>query len=240
MFKYSGRIEPGSERHSLKSEAKSGALIAPNYAYNEWTQKFDIPQYAPTVVGRAQGYDPGGDCQGNFMSFKYVVDNNCYAYACCIATNSYAQPGRASAGSSDLRVPENFTPTTIRNNATLDGLLYVGADLPDPRKSPGPGHLVALLLSAAVSRSGGDPLANGDVDYHWVRCDDPDHYASWSQKDGDGQVTNYDFAGQPIEDPRRANWTVNQGPSDLDPTELSMSYEFVCFLWVPQQGVHII
>ncbi|HEX7843359.1 MAG TPA: hypothetical protein VF469_38065 [Kofleriaceae bacterium] len=181
------------------------------------------------------------------MSFKYQSDNNCYAYACCIASNSFAQPGRHSRGSLNLKEPGSFTEANIIKNAMLDGLLHIGGDMPDPGKPPCPGHLVALLFSAAMFQIGGDPLANWYGDFHWVRCDDPDHYAAWSQKDGGDQVTNFDFAGRPIADPRRANWTVNYGPIGLpdsatstDQNEFKVVYDFVCFMWVPHQGVHII
>lgn len=247
IFKYSGRIAPDSPRHSPRAETDGGILIVPHYAYSQWSRERDIPQYAPTVVGRVTGYDPGGDCQGDFMSFKYAIDNNCYAYACCIATNSFAQPGRASAGSMDLRVPKNFTAQNIIHNATLDGLQYIGAQLSASKKPPSSGHLVALLFSAPVPKIGGDPRANWDGDYHWVRCDDAVHHARWSQKDGSDQVTNFDFSGQPITDPRQANWEVSIGPigrprggGPSDPAEFRISYEFVCFMWVPDHGVQII
>ena len=55
------------------------------------------------------------------------------------------------------------------------------------------------------------------------------------------QVTNFDFAGNPISNPISANWTVNQGPtSKQDPSELVVEYDFYCFMFVPEQGVNII
>jgi len=245
MFTYRGRIEPGSKRHSPKGRTNTGGLIAPQYAYNAWTNKPDIPQYAPTVAGSVRGYAPGDDCQGAFMPYKHIADNNCYAYACCIATNTFPQPGRASRGSVELD-KYHLTAVNVQENAQLDGLIPVGNQMPDPRDPPGPGHLVALLFSAPVSKIGGDPLANWPGDYHWVRCDDAVHHAKWSQKDGWGQVTDYDFAGQPITDPRSANWRVNYGPIGKPPeggpddlNEFVVSYDFVCFMWVPD-GANII
>jgi len=245
-FKHCGRIDLSSGRHSLKSELGSGDLIAPRYVHDEWTNKPDIPQYAPTIVGSVRGFAPATDCEGAFMSFKYQSDNNCYAYACCIATNSFPQPGRASHGSADLNKDVSFTPANIQRNAERDGLVPAGTQLPSPGQR-GQGHLAALLFSAPVSKIGGDPLANWDGDYHWARCDDAVHYARWSQKDGGGQVTDFDFAGQPITNPALANWTVNNGPVGRPPgahhtdhNEFKVTYEFVCFMWVPQHGVHII
>jgi len=49
-------------------------------------------------------------------------------------------------------------------------------------------------------------------DFHWVRCDDVSG-GLWSQKDGPDQITNFDFSGKAIQDPRMANWIVNQGPT---------------------------
>lgn len=74
-----------------------------------------------------------------------------------------------------------------------------------------------------------------------MRCDDPVNYASWSQKDGGDQVTDFDFAGQPITLPSTANWTVNQGPiSASDPDDLVVSYEFFTYMYVPNGAVDII
>ncbi|MEI8633340.1 hypothetical protein P4S72_17315 [Vibrio sp. PP-XX7] len=70
---------------------------------------------------------------------------------------------------------------------------------------------------------------------------------SWSQKDGGDQVTNFDFAGQPISDPATACWTVNLGPvSGVDPShpkdlsDMIVSYVFHTYMWVPSAGVTIL
>jgi hypothetical protein len=254
LFKYSGRIEPGSLRHSLKgarkavaAEQEEGVLHVPSYAYDAWTQQEDIPQYAPTVMSLVRGFDPSGDCNGAFMSSNYQPNNNCYAYGCNIASNTFPQPGRATNGSVNLFTDDNFTAENVRANAILDGLRDAGetmASLTGLRPT-GPGHLVALLFSPPVSGVGGDPKANWPGDYHWVRCDDPTGYSSWSQKNGADQVTNFDFAGKPITNPIEANWTANQGPIGgqgplRDNNEFTTTYEFVCFMWVPYEGIHIV
>jgi len=224
--------------HSLKGEAPDGALIPPNYVKTPWG---DVPQYATTVVGTFSGYNPSGDCNGYFMSSKYQSNNNCYAYGCNIATNSFPQPGRYSGGTP---FSKNFTAEVVMNNAVGDGLVYVGTELDDiktHRAQNSSGHYVALLFSPPESNIGGDPNANWPGDYHWVRCDDPETYSSWSQKDGGDQVTNFDFAGQPITNPAKSNWQVNQGPiGTSDANEYVVSYDFYCFMFVPQSGLNII
>ena len=56
---------------------------------------YKIAQYAPTVYGGVVArYQPGLDCKGYFMSSTFMTNNNCYNYACNIASNSNAQPGR--------------------------------------------------------------------------------------------------------------------------------------------------
>jgi hypothetical protein len=83
-------------------------------------------------------------------------------------------------------------------------------------------------------------------DYHWARCDNSE-FNSWSQKDGGDQVTNFDFAGNPIVDPSIANWSVNQGPIQpdktqpgFDPNDMVVDYVFYCYMFVPDTGVNII
>ena len=237
-FRYSGRIEPGSLVHSTREEAPDGALIAPHYVQTAWGS---VPQYAPTVRDTNTGYDPAGDCEGYFMSSKYQPNNNCYAYGCNIATNSFPQPGRRS-GAPPLS--QDFTGEHVTRNAESDGLVYIGSDweevLAHSESIGGGGHYVALMFSPPESNIGGDPKADWPGDYHWARCDDL-RARSWSQKDGSDQVTNFDFAGHPITDPARANWRVNQGPvSQHDSNEYQVTYGFFCYMFVPDGGVDII
>jgi hypothetical protein len=200
-----------------------------------------VPQYAPTTVGTTSGYNPAGDCGGNFMSYKFQPNNNCYAYGCNIASNTFPQPGRAHGNK--ITAPTLNGPS-IRGFAEQDGLIYVGTTLADVRQFAAAraagvgglgGHFVALMISLA-----GDD--NWPGDYHWARCDDNVNFSSWSQKDGSDQVTNFDFAGQPITDPSTANWTVNQGPVQppKNYNDLIAAYVFYCFMFVPDGGVQII
>lgn len=238
QFKFSGRIAEHDRRHSYKSLAPDGALVPPAYVTTPWGE---VPQYAPTVQSKTSGYAPSTDCQGYFMSYRYQPNNNCYAYGCNIATNSFPQPGRASGGTP---FSQKFTAEQVRDNAVQDGLVYVGkevADIYNHRETSGvSGHYVALMFSTPESSIGGDPSANWPGDYHWARCDTLSPM-SWSQKDGSDQVTNFDFSGNPIINPSLANWRVNQGPiGGSDSNEYIVSYDFFCFMFVPASGVSII
>jgi hypothetical protein len=249
-FKFSGMISADNTLHRMiEVTAPAVALlaaheIAPNTVPVQITnpgppRQVGIPQYAPTVVGDAAGYDPAHDCNGNFMSAKFQPNNNCYAYGCNIATNTFPQPGRAHG---NLITAATLNGAAVQGFAEQDGLLFAGKTIAALRafaadraaRGEASGHYVALLISAANG--------NWPGDYHWARCDDPLDFASWSQKDGGDQVTNFDFAGQPITDPSTANWTVNQGPADppRDNGDLLVDYTFVCFMLVPPAGVTIL
>lgn len=241
-FKFSGRVEPNSLLHAAKVEAPDGALIPPIWAFTQWPEYSPVPQYAPTVKGVFAGYSPAGDCNGYYMSDKYQPNNNCYAYATLICSNTFPQPGRNSKGS--IPWNEGFTAEIVKNNAILDGLTYVGASIADIQNHAAQGiagHYVALMFSDPEPNIGGDPNANWPGDYHWARCDDNITFTSWSQKDGSDQVTNFDFAGRPISDPATANWRVNQGPiGKNDSNEYLVTYDFYCYMFVPTNGVNII
>ena len=240
-FKFSGRIEPGSLLHSIREEAPDGALIPPTYVSTPWGT---VPQYAPTASTPVNGFNPSGDCGGNFMSYKYQPNNNCYAYGCCISSNSFPQPGRYSGGTP---FSQQFTADVVMQNAVKDGLEYIGTTMEAVKSHAAMdniGHYVALLFSVPENNIGGDSNANWPGDYHWVRCDNLNN-SVWSQKDGGDQVTNFDFAGNAISDPTTANWTVNQGPigqvgSGTDNDEYTAVYVFFCYMFVPSTGVNII
>lgn len=262
-FKFSGRVAPQNESHQVSLASSAGAApdehyIAPTTINVTITNPASIgtigvPQFSATVYGGTSGYSPAEDCGGNFMSYKFQANNNCYAYGTNIASNTFPQPGRASG---------NYLPSfpiegpTVQQFAEADGLQYVGTSLADVKSfaqkkqatSPGGnlqtgslgGHFVALMISPA-----GDN--NWPGDYHWARCDDNINYSSWSQKDGGDQVTNFDFAGNPITDPATANWTVNQGPVQpnpnqpgYNPDDLVVDYAFFCYMFVPDSGVNIL
>jgi hypothetical protein len=257
-YKYSGLVAPTDALHQVIQAPAPGAAFDEHYLppnsvpvtiHNPPpTRVIYVPQFSPTVFGGSSGYNPAADCAGSFMSYKFQPNNNCYAYACNIASNSFAQPGRFSGNqitAATLNGPD------IQAFAVQDGLQAAGTTLDDlkafaakrmDQKGTGTldGHFVALMISPA-----GDNNWGGD--YHWARCDDNINFSSWSQKDGGDQVTNFDFAGNPITNPATANWTVNQGPvqpnpnqPDYNPDDMICEYNFYCFMFVPDAGVNIL
>src|SRR5438132_8673076 len=125
-FKFSGRIADDDLAHRVQETA--AAVIAPQSVYIPGIGY--VPQYASTVVGVAIGYNPAQDCRGYFMSYKFQPNNNCYNYACNIASNSFAQPGRAH-GYAILPMP---TGSEVRTGAERDGLIFVGTEVSDLKK----------------------------------------------------------------------------------------------------------
>ncbi len=114
--------------------------------------------------------------------------NNCYNYANDQATDTFAQPGRATGHMyTALNCP------SVRAGATSDGLHAC----PNFAGTLGPGHgwYVALVIWP-------------NVDYHWYR---QDKVGCWSHKPGGTKARNTDNSGRPITDPRicnRGNYTV--------------------------------
>lgn len=262
QFRFSGRVAPQDTRHQVTKAAAADAVpdehyLAPTTVMVKLIVPPDkgtigVPQYSPTVYGGIAGaYNPAGDCKGNFMSYKFQPNNNCYAYGSNIATNTYPQPGRRSGyliTGDDYRQPFDALGELVSSYAGKDGLVFVGKTMAEVLQFKAGsqrlnGHFVALMVSPA-----GD--ANWPGDYHWARCDNSAGGCdSWSQKDGKDQVTNFDFAGNPITDPSTANWTVNQGPCEPSPRQPRplrqgpdhvVEYGFYCFMFVPGSGVNII
>jgi hypothetical protein len=195
-----------------------------------------IPQYAPTVVGNGVRFLPASDCDGYFTSSKFQAHNNCYNYAVDVATNTMAQPGRKHG----MVNPGDIDAAAVVKGAEADGLKQVDAtnidDLRNQSYGLGAGHFVALLVTPAVASM------KFKGDFHWVRCDDLGG-SSWSQKDGPDQVTNFDFGGNPISDPYKANWTVNSGPfgtTTPGAPDFVVTYTFVTYMFVPRGAVDII
>ncbi len=277
QFKFSGMIAPHDQLHQPICTAKGAPAptsaehyIAPTIVQvtithptpPAYSSVLYIPQYSPTVHGEIAIYDPAGNCNGNFMSANFQANNNCYAYGCNITPNTFPQPGRAHGW--DLWAFGPINGENVKGGAEADGLVYVGTTMSEVLKfkasrqgttPPGllgdgalGGHFVALMISPQGTDS------NWPGDYHWARCDNSSGACnSWSQKDGNDQVTNFDFAGQPISDPSTANWTVNQGPVPAPSTDLSpvappaqvqsdcvVNYNFYCFMFVPNTGVEIL
>lgn len=227
-YRLSGRLPQGDLRYAPQSDPQD--VIAPIKV--PIPGGLYVPQYAPTVVGTENRYDPAGDCDGSFMSSKFQPNNNCYNYACDIATNSFAQPGRKHG----ILLGGDFDGQDVEQGANADGLLSISHEpmtaeqLQVRAKDLPAGHFVALLISQPK------PDLAWPGDYHWVRCD---RDMSWSQKDGTDQITNFDYAGQPISNPAEANWTVNEGPLEGE-DDVVINYDFHAIMFVPDGKVDII
>ena len=111
--------------------------------------------------------------------------NNCYNYANNQATNTFAQPGRATG-----HMYTALTCPAVRAAATSDGLHAV----PNFGGHLGPGHGWYVALVIWPGR-----------DYHWYR---QDKNGCWSHKPGQTAARNTDNSGHLIADPR----TCNRGP----------------------------
>jgi len=117
--------------------------------------------------------------------------NNCYNYATNYRTNTFAQPGLASAlkytSLSGCTVAAG--QRSAKDGAVADCLI----DTPLANNTcPANGHLVALVVAP-------------NFDYHWYRKG-PD--GKWSHKPGSTAATLKDNAGNAISDPR----TASRGP----------------------------
>ena len=98
QFRYSDRVAENDYRHQVCiQEEGSDHEIVPYRTVTIYdpVKKCNhiVFQYSPTIKGKSVAYDPPNNCEGNFMSCKFQVNNNCYAYAVNMATNSFAQPG---------------------------------------------------------------------------------------------------------------------------------------------------
>lgn len=230
-FKFSGLIHDDDVVHSASLHAEQGKEIAPSYV--KVPVGPEVPQYSPTIVGKSTGYNPSENCDGNFMSYKFQPNNNCYNYSTNVATNSFAQPGRMTG----KPLSKGWTGQDVVDGAVSDGLIYVGKTLEELHKyakNAEQGHFVALMISTP------DSSVSWPGDYHWARLDDISTN-SWSQKDGGDQVTNFDFAGNLINDPSTANWTVNQGKMiQGNPSDVIVSYDFFAYMYVPHNRIRII
>jgi hypothetical protein len=134
----------------------------------------------PCHAADAPPYNPGAWNIPTVQPF-----NNCYNYANNQATNTFAQPGRATG-----HMYTALTCASVQPAAQSDGLVPA-ANFSGPLAS-GKGWYVALVIWP-------------NADYHWYR---QDKVGCWSHKPGSTIVRNVDNAGQQITDPR----TCNRGP----------------------------
>jgi len=119
------------------------------------------------------------------------VANNCYNYATCQKTGTFAQPGIGGCG----HPPRDNTCAAWTTAAKADGLKPCDCD----RDCPEQCWKVALVI---------DPRPNGDGDFHWYRQDED---GTWSHKPGGQPATNRDASGNPITDPRTADRNYQPG-----------------------------
>lgn len=131
----------------------------------------------PCNAADAPAYDPG------FWNIPARQPyNNCYNYANNQATNTFAQPGRATG-----RPITGLSCGGVQPSAQSDGLIPT-ANFSAPL-APGKGWYVALVIWPGV-------------DYHWYR---QDNVGCWSHKPGQTAVRNTDNSGNRITDPRTCN-----------------------------------
>src|SRR5271165_2844173 len=119
----SGYVHAGDVFHSpIPAGVSLDALgvIAP--AYVTLKDGTRIPQWGQPAISIDIRYNPSGDCDGNFTSTKFQEDNNCYNYACAIATNTYAQPGRMHG----VPLPRGASGDCVVKAAEADGLCLIG------------------------------------------------------------------------------------------------------------------
>eukprot|EP00040_Diaphanoeca_grandis_P014211 m.71954 g.71954 ORF g.71954 m.71954 type:complete len:489 (+) comp24408_c0_seq4:437-1903(+) len=245
IFKLRGMLPEGDYVHSeqdFQSHIVAPTSVAITRAEGQGGGVYYVPQYHATVANPPPtSYTPATDCEGCFMSYKFQPNNNCYNYACDVATNSFAQPGRKSgyllspAVKSDPSF-ENWAQT-VQRFAEYDGLVVIGKEYPTKEKlEDETGHVVALVIAAPTTVNG----VAWPGDYHWVRYDKVNK--AWSQKDGGDQMTNFDFAGKPITDPSTANWQVNEPmpTSKKQNVDMFVAYKFAVFMFVPTGKVNII
>ena len=110
---------------------------------------------------------------------QHQLQNNCYAYACNQATNTWPQhPGRASGHEYTA-----YTPQNVSAAAKSDGAHDVDVCFPDSEK---PRWLVALVIWPGK-------------DFHWYRHSSE---GFWGHKMGQCPVVNIDHGKQVISSPR--------------------------------------
>lgn len=118
--------------------------------------------------------------------FYRQPSNNCYNYVNNKATNTFAQPGRASGAEALWSSCYH-----VHNAAVADGLEPI---------SDYPSYVLGFKTGAALVVDPGSSVRNPD--YHWYRLD---ANGTWSHKPGQTAATNRDNSGNVITDPRTAN-----------------------------------
>jgi hypothetical protein len=147
--------------------------------------RFDANLAGPTSCPPCRAVDAPAYNPGLWNVPNIQPYNNCYNYANNNATNTFAQPGRASGNPATAMACSHVDPA-----AQSDGLIPA-ANFSNPL-SAGSGWYVALVVWP-------------NNDYHWYRQDD---VGCWSHKPGQTAARNVDNAGAAISDPQ----SCNRGP----------------------------
>jgi hypothetical protein len=119
-------------------------------------------------------------CNYCFIKKKYL--NNCYNYSCNIASDTYAQPGRASG-----YLFTEFSCQSVMKGMISDGLQFIGKNYPFVRTRRG--YYVGLFVWPAN-------------DYHLTRLNLNEF---WSHKIGTNTPLNIDSDGKTIFNPLNQN-----------------------------------
>jgi len=127
-----------------------------------------------------------------------VYYNNCYNYAMNVATNTFAQPGRAYFGYNPVNA-NTLTCTEMSAFASLDGTLNNGED----RLKFNSYSESAACTGAYRPAKTALVLAPG-YDYHWYRLD-RNSDGRWSHKQGQTPAKRTDESGRQIYSPSGAN-----------------------------------
>lgn len=200
LFVHEGIVDQGTGAANLVDQAEIETWLAAKaqgkiddqlseYIQSAMSQPVRVPFTANVATALAcpqnhaadaPAYNPG---QWNVPTVQPY--NNCYNYANNNATNTFAQPGRATGHQATVMACSHVSPAAIS-----DGL-RVAPNFTAPL-SAGAGWYVALVVWP-------------NQDYHWYR---QDNVGCWSHKPGQTAVRNVDNSGQQIVDPK----TCDRGP----------------------------
>ena len=125
----------------------------------------------------APAYNPGAWNVPNVQPY-----NNCYNYANDHATNTFAQPGRATGHGTNIMACNTVMPAAVSDG--LRSVANFGGTL-----NKGQGWYVALVVAPGQ-------------DYHWYR---QDNVGCWSHKPGRTVARNVDNSGHAISDPQHCD-----------------------------------
>jgi hypothetical protein len=240
-YRLSGGVSDGDALHKVRNQKEVDADTETSLIYSTkvLVKDSDPPKYVYQYKDTKRGnvvpceYNPK-TCYGYFLHCNFQPNNNCYNYACNIASNSFAQPGRMH----NIWLPTGYSARQVLDGAKKDGLIEIGDKLISPinlhkhlpKEAEGKsGHYVALMYSPPCTELG------WPGDYHWARCDvyTPDNADTmvWSQKDGIDSITDFDYLGAKITDPRHASWKVNEGRL-LKGSKLDIVIDYAFYRWM--------